>query len=334
MAKEKMVTGITSTGTLTLGNYIGALRNFVKLQDQYEMYIFIANLHGITVPIDPETLRNNIKTIVALYFACGLDPNKVHIFKQSDVPAHSELQWILTTFTTLGELKRMTQFKDKSAKVKNSNGTEMIPTGLLIYPVLMAADILLYDAVKVPVGNDQKQHIELTRNIAERLNNKFNKNIFTVPEEYIPEIGAKIMGLQNPTKKMSKSSTNDKDSISMLDDEAIIRKKIASAITDSENKVYYDLINKPGVSNLLTIYASLKEISILEAENVFKDKNYGEFKTAISDIIIATLKPIQDKFKILYDSTEVKNWLASGANDANIIANKKIELIKENIGIN
>ncbi|AUB31329.1 tryptophan--tRNA ligase [Spiroplasma floricola] len=333
MNKKRMLSGITTTGQMTLGNYIGAMRNFVALQDEFEMYVFVANLHGITSPIEKETLRQNIKNMVTLYFACGMDPEKSTVFVQSEVLEHTQLAWILTCNTTIGELQRMTQFKDKSTKVKSENGTEYIPTGLLTYPVLMAADILLYDPAFVPVGKDQKQHIELARNIAERMNNKFGE-MFTIPGDYTPKVGSKIMDLQDPTKKMSKSAANPKSFIALLDDINEVRKKIKSAVTDSENLIKYDPENKPGVSNLLTIYSALKDVSIEETESFFEGKDYGFLKEEVSNVVVELLEKIQKRFKELSNSDLVDTWLEQGAEKAKKIARKKLTKVQNLTGIN
>ncbi|ARU92089.1 tryptophanyl-tRNA synthetase [Spiroplasma clarkii] len=333
MEKKRMLSGITTTGQLTLGNYIGALRNFVNLQDEFEMFVFIANLHGITTPIAKDTLRNNIKSMVALYFACGLDPNKATVFLQSDVLEHTQLAWILQCHTTLGELQRMTQFKDKSTKVKAENGTEFIPTGILTYPTLMAADILLYDPEFVPVGKDQKQHVELTRNIAERLNNKFG-TMFAIPQDYTPKVGSKIMDLQDPSKKMSKSSTNPKSFIWLLDDLNIVRNKIKAAVTDSENLIKYDPENKPGVSNLLTIYAALTEKPMSEVEKFFSNQDYGVLKAEVSEVVVTLLSKIQEKYHQLYNSQQLEEWLELGAKKARHIAQKKMTKVLNLTGLN
>ena len=248
MKKKVILSGIQATGNLTLGNYIGALKNFAKLQDEYDCYYMIANLHALTVRRDPEELRTNTLKIIATYIAAGIDPDKSCIFIQSQVPEHSELTWVLNCYTYMGELNRMTQFKDKSAKHADN-----INSGLFTYPVLMASDILLYQPDLVPTGDDQKQHVEITRNIAERFNNLYGKT-FEVPNPYIPKIGARIMGLQDPTSKMSKSTTNPNDSIFLIDTPEEITKKIKKAVTDSEGIVRYDVENKPGISNLMEIY--------------------------------------------------------------------------------
>ncbi|MCK5945906.1 MAG: tryptophan--tRNA ligase [Mycoplasmataceae bacterium] len=326
MKKETLVSGITATGKLTLGNYIGALKNFIKLQDKYEMFIFVADLHALTTEITPEELSENRKSILALYLAAGLDPKKATIFYQSSVSAHAEASFIMENRTTLGELQRMTQFKDKS----QSNGSKKIKTGLLTYPALMAGDILIYNANVVPTGADQKQHIELTRNIAERFNNQYGET-FNIPQPLIPEIGARIMSLSDPTKKMSKSSTIEKSYISLLEDPAKEAKKIKKAVTDSENKVYFSK-DKPGVSNLLTIYASLKEITIKEAEAEFKDsENYGELKVATATIVEKFLTDLQAKYK---DALKMVDKVATdGAIKANKVSQEKLKEIHSKIGL-
>ncbi|AGR40912.1 tryptophan--tRNA ligase [Spiroplasma taiwanense] len=331
--KKRMVSGITTTGTMTLGNYIGAMKNFVALQDEFEMYIFVANLHGITKPIEKEILRKNIKSMVALYFACGIEPSKATVFVQSDVLEHTELGWILTCNTTLGELQRMTQFKDKTNNLKLDNGTQFIPTGLLVYPALMAADILLYDAQFVPVGKDQKQHIELARNIAERMNNKYGE-MFTIPEEYTPKIGSKIMDLQNPEKKMSKSSNNPKSFIGLLDNINEVKNKIKSAVTDSENVIKFDTEKKPGISNLITIFASLKNINLETAEEIFKNKDYGFLKEKVTEVVVELLEKIQIKYNKLLNSEEIDKWLEDGAQKAQNIARKKLTKVLNLTGLN
>ncbi len=258
--QPRMVSGIQPTNKITLGNYLGAIKNFVKYQDEYNMYVFVADLHALTTNTVVKMWDNKI-SVAKTYLAAGLDPKKVVIFNQSDVQEHTLLGYILTCSTTIGELNRMTQFKDKSAKCKSANGTEFIPTGLLIYPTQMAADILLYDANEVIVGQDQKQHLELTRNIAIRLNNATKSNLFTVPEFKTAEFSAKVMDLLDPTKKMSKSSENPKGVIFINDDIETTRKKIMGSLTDNFNKVKYDWDNQPGVSNLISIYASITEKS-------------------------------------------------------------------------
>ena len=294
--KKRALTGLQPTGVITLGNYIGAIKQMVDYQDDYESYIFIADMHAITVNQDPEELRNNIKSLVALYIACGLDPKMNIIYIQSENPYVANISWMLECNTYYGELSRMTQFKDKSKK--NANFT----SGLLTYPVLMAADILSMNADYVPVGIDQKQHVELARDIAIRFNNKYGE-FFKVPEPIIRKSGTKIMDLQTPDKKMSKSSENQKGVIRLLDDLNIVRKKIMSATTDSEMLVKFDPENKPGISNLINIYSALTNKSIDEIENEFKDPNYGNFKTKVADVVVETLTNIQNKYNDIINST-------------------------------
>ncbi|WP_425379695.1 tryptophan--tRNA ligase [Spiroplasma endosymbiont of Stenodema calcarata] len=332
--KPTIVSGITTTGQLTLGNYIGAIKNFIDLQKDNNLIIFVANLHAITIPIGKEELQGNIKNMIALYYACGLDPNKAIIYVQSDVLELTQLSHILLCNTTVGELSRMTQFKDKSIKMKAENGTEFIPTGLLTYPTLMAADILLYDADLVPVGKDQKQHIELTRNIAERMNNRYQQNVFKIPNDFIPTIGGKIMDLQNPTKKMSKSSNDPKSFIGLLDTPDLVHKKIRAAITDSDGKIAYDPDKKPGISNLLTIYAVLKNITIEAAVKTFTNSDYGQLKTELATTISASLEPIQTKYHQLIKDDTIDQLIAAGAEKARYLANKKLTEIKNIIGLN
>ena len=326
----RFISGIQPSGNITLGNYLGALKNFVKLQDKEEFtdfLVFIADLHAITVPQDKETLRKNIKSLVALYLACGLDPNKAHIFIQSEVPAHAELGWVMMCNGYIGELERRTQYKDK--KEKQVQG---VSAGLLTYPSLMAADILLYDADVVPVGIDQKQHLELTRDLANRFNQKYGET-FVIPEPFIPEAGAKIMSLTDPTKKMSKSDANPKAYISLLDDINVINKKIKSAVTDSDGKIKYDLENKPGVSNLLTILSCVTGISIKDLEEKYKDSNYQSFKEDVASAIVSEIKPIQEKYNELINSKLIDKVLDEGRDYANYLANKKINKVYNKIGL-
>lgn len=326
--KKRIVSGITATGSLTLGNYIGAIKNFIKYQDAYEMFIFVADLHALTSNINPDELDKNRKDIFALYLACGLDYKKTTIFFQSDVPAHTTLNWLTTTNTNMGELSRMTQFKDKSSKTKQENGTENIGTGLFVYPTLMAADILLYNPEFVPVGIDQKQHLELTKNLANKLNKKYNLKL-NEPKPLFSEIGSKIMSLKNPKLKMSKSDVDKNASIFLLDDPQVAYNKIQKAVTDSENKVYYS-DEKPGVKNLLVIFASLKEISIQETEKIFENSNYKEFKESVGTVVKDFLIAIQ----ISYNNSIEKLSLISksGAKKANTIANENISNIMNKVG--
>ena len=325
---KRSLSGIKPTGNLTLGNYIGALKNFKKFQDDYENFIFIADLHALTLPIDPVELRNNTKDIVAFYIAAGLDPEKTTIFLQSDVSAHSEINSILQNYLYMGELSRMTQFKDKSKKM-NENA---IGLGLFAYPVLMCGDILLYNADIVHVGEDQKQHVELCRDLVHRFNNRYNKEVFKMPEPIIPKVGARIMSLSDPTRKMSKS--DPKGDIFLKDDLNVVRKKIMSAVTDLGSDIYYDPENKPGISNLIQIYASLKDISIEETENIFKDcHKYGEFKKAVADVVVDVLAPFQEKYKEVLASGKIDEILDEGAKRASYIANKTLLKVKKTVGL-
>ena len=284
---KRMVSGIKPSGQLTLGNYIGALRNFVKFQDDYELFIFVANLHCITVPQDPAQLKKNLKDCIAMYLACGLDPEKCTLFLQSDVLEHAQLGWIIDCNTYLGELNRQTQFKDKKAK-----GETNLTAGLYTYPCLMAADILMYDADYVPVGADQKQHVELARDVAERFNNRLG-DTFIVPEPVVAEVGARIMSLSDPTKKMSKSENDDKGCIILLEDVAITRKKIMSAVTDSLACVRYDVENQPGISNLLTIHSTISGESIDSIVARYEGKGYGEFKKEVAEVVCTEIQRLR-----------------------------------------
>lgn len=326
--KQTILSGIQPTGILTLGNYLGALRNWVEIQNQYDCMYFIADMHAITVPKDPEILRENTKKAIMQYIACGLDIEKNTIFVQSHVSQHAELGWILNCSSYMGELSRMTQFKDKSQKQNN------ISVGLFDYPVLMAADILLYDPDFVPVGEDQRQHLELTRDIAQRFNNAYNREIFKLPGGYVSKTGARIMDLQDPTKKMSKSNQNPLTYISLLDDRETIIKKIKKAKTDSLNIVKFSN-EQPGVSNLINIYASITGKSISEVEELFTGKGYGDFKIAVAEAIANVLEPIQQKFYELSKSENeefINKILSDGAKKASIIAEEKMNKIRETIG--
>ena len=323
---KRILTGLKPSGELTLGSLIGGIRETVKMQDEYDSFIFVPDMHSITVKQDPKLLNERIRKNVALYIASGIDPEKNTIYLQSENLYHANLSWILECTTYMGEASRMTQYKDKSSK------GESVTVGLFTYPILMASDILLYDADLVPVGIDQKQHVELTRNIAERFNNTYG-NTFKVPEPLIPKVGAKIMDLQDPTKKMSKSDETYKGVILLLDDEKTIRKKIMSAVTDSDNKVYYDTINKPGISNLLTIYASLKNIKIEETEEYFKDYNYGNLKREVADLVVEVLMDIQNKYNELVNSNKIEEILNNGKNKTNQIAKEKMEEVFSKVGL-
>ena len=322
----RVLSGIKPTGQLTLGNYIGALRNFKNYQEDNDTFIFVADLHSLTLPIDPEVLRKNSKDIVAYYLASGLDINKCTIFLQSDVSTHSELAIILQNYLYMGELSRMTQFKDKSAKM-NQNA---IGLGLFAYPVLMAADILLYDANIIPVGEDQVQHIELTRDLVHRFNNRYG-DVLVMPEAKLNKVGTRIMSLSDPTKKMSKS--DPKGDIFLSDDLDTIRKKIMRAVTDLGSEVTYDEKNKPGISNLLTIYSALKNISIEEAVNHFKGYRYGDFKKEVADAVIDELKPFKERYEQIINSNEVEKVLEIGKNRALEISKKTLSRIKKAVGL-
>ena len=327
----RFLSGIQPSGTITLGNYIGAIKNFVLLQDNpdfTDFLVFVADMHAITVPQEKEALRKNIKSLVAIYLACGLNPEKVHIFIQSEVPAHAMLGWILECNGYIGELERMTQYKDKSQR----HQTDGVSVGLLTYPSLMAADILLYDTDMVPVGQDQKQHLELTRTLAERFNNKYGET-FVVPEPFISPSGAKIMSLQDPSKKMSKSDPNPKGYISLLDDVNVIKKKIKSAVTDLDMKVKYDKENKPGISNLLTIMSCTTGKSIPELEEIYKDSNYATFKEDCANAVIAELEPIQKKYYEIINSKYIDEVLDNGRDYDNYLANKKINKVINKVGL-
>ena len=293
MEKKIILSGIQATGNLTLGNYLGALNNWVEMQDKYDCYYMIADLHTLTIRKDPEELRQNTLSLIALYIAAGLDPEKNTIFIQSHIPAHPSLSWVLNCYTYMGELNRMTQFKDKAAKHADN-----INSGLFTYPVLMAADILAYNADLVPVGDDQKQHLEITRDIAERFNSIYGET-FKMPEAYIGKVGARIMGLQDPTAKMSKSATNELDKVLLTDTPDDIRKKFKKAVTDSENKVRYDREAKPGVSNLMSIYGIIKNKSMEEIEKEFDGQGYGVFKTAVAEAVVERLEPLQKRYNEL-----------------------------------
>ena len=308
--KKIVFSGIQPTGNLHLGNYIGALRNFGPLQEEYDCLYSIVDLHAITVRQNPTQLRQNCLKLMSLYLAAGLDPDKSLIYFQSHVPAHAELAWVLNCFTYMGELSRMTQFKDKAQK-----HAENINVGLFAYPTLMAADILLYQTNFVPVGNDQKQHIEITRDIAERFNAIYG-DVFTIPEPLIGKVGARIMSLSDPTRKMSKSDPED-TFIAILDEPNVIRKKVRRAVTDSEALVKYDVENKPGVSNLMSIYSAVTGKAFAEIENEFVGKGYGDFKEAVADAVIAELEPIQARYRqISADKAYLNEVMTKGAERA------------------
>ncbi len=323
---KRILTGLKPSGELTLGSLIGCINQMVKLQDEYDSFMFVPDMHAITVKQDPKMLRERIRKNVALYLACGVDPDKNTIYLQSENLYHANLSWVLECTTYMGEASRMTQYKDKSSKGEN------VTVGLFTYPILMAADILLYDADYVPVGIDQKQHVELARDIALRFNKTYG-DTFKMPEPMMSEVGVKIMDLQEPTKKMSKSDETYKGVILLLDDEKTIRKKIMSAVTDSDNKIYYDKDNKPGVSNLLTIYSSLKNISIEEAEDYFKDYNYGNFKKEVADLVVIVLSNIQTKYNEIINGTMLDDILDKGREKTCEIAKEKTLDVFRKVGL-
>lgn len=325
--KPILMSGIQPSGMLTIGNYIGAIKHWVAMQDTHECYIVFVDLHTITVKQDPAILREHCYDFVALHLACGIDPKKSHVIIQSHVPAISELAWILNCFTYMGELNRMTQFKDKSQKAgKNIN------VGLFSYPTLMASDILSYQANIVPVGEDQKQHLELTRDVANRFNNQYG-DVFTIPEPFIPKAGGRIMGLQNPEKKMSKSDENAGNYIAMLDKPEVILKKFKRSVTDSEREIRFDEENKAGISNLLTIMSTVTNKSISEIEKEFDGKGYGDFKSAVGESVVAFLAPIQEKFsEIRQDYNLMHEYLNQGAEAGNQKAKITLEKVKDVVG--
>lgn len=324
--KKVIFSGIQPSGELTLGNYLGALKNWVKLQEEYDCYYCIVDMHAITVRQEPKDLRRRTLEVLSIYIAAGIDPDKNTLFIQSHVPAHSEAAWLLNCNTYMGELSRMTQFKDKSQRYGNN-----ISAGLFNYPVLMVADILLYQADLVPVGVDQKQHLELTRDIAERFNNTYSET-FKIPEPYIPEAGAKIMDLQEPNKKMSKSSDNPNSYILIMDSPEVIRKKVSRAVTDSLGVVKYN-DEQPGVKNLMTILSVIKGKTMEEIEMEYEGQGYAKFKKDVAEAIVTELEPIQQKVK---DLTTNKEYLESiykkGAEKASYVANKTLRKMQKKIG--
>lgn len=322
---KRMLTGLQPTGVITLGNYIGAIKQMVKYQDEYESFLFVADLHAITVPKEGLNLKENTKNLIALYLACGIDPKKNTIFVQSQNEYHTNLSWVLECNTYFGELSRMHQFKEKS------KGKENFTAGLFTYPVLMASDIIIYDADYVPVGVDQKQHVEIARDVAQRFNNKYG-DTFVVPEPIISTTGTKIMDLLDPTKKMSKSSENQNGVIRLLDEPEVIRKKIMRATTDSETEVRYDEENKPGISNLINIYASLTGKEIKEIEEEFAGSNYGIFKKAVADVVVSEIEKIQERYNKYINGNEIDEILKAGANKTRLYAKAKYEAVKNKIG--
>lgn len=325
--KPILLSGIQPSGDLMLGNYIGAIRNWVSLQDQYDCIFLGADLHTLTTRQDPATLRSKCYDTMALYIACGIDPDKNTLFLQSHVPAHTELAWILNCYTYMGEMNRMTQFKDKSQR-----NADNINVGLFSYPALMAADILLYQTELVPVGSDQKQHLEITRDIAMRFNNLYGE-IFKVPEGFQPPVGARIMSLQDPSKKMSKSDENESNFIRLLDEPSKILKKFKRAVTDSDTEIRFDE-KKPGVSNLLSILSSVTGTSIPDLEVSYQGQGYGKLKTDTAEAVVAMLEPIQHRFKeIRADESALRAVLARGAEAASERASYTLKKVYDAVGL-
>lgn len=324
--KKSIFSGMQATGSLTLGNYLGALKNWVKLEDEYHCFYCVVDMHSITVRQDPAELRKRARALLTLYIAAGLNPEKNCIYYQSHVSAHAELAWILNCFTYMGELNRMTQFKDKAAKHSDN-----INAGLYTYPVLMAADILLFQADVVPVGSDQKQHLEITRDIATRFNGIYG-DVFTIPEPMIGQVGARIMSLQEPTKKMSKSDENANATIYLLDDRDAIIRKFKRAVTDSDNQIRYSE-DKPGISNLIDIYGAVTGKTKDEIEKEFDGKGYGDFKLAVGEAVADTLKPLQDRFAELEkDKGFIDNIIKTNGEKANYYATKTLRKVQKKVG--
>lgn len=324
--KQTIFSGMQSTGVITIGNYFGALKNWVKLQDEYNCLFCVVDLHSITIKQEPSKLRQSARDLLALYIASGLDPEKNIIYYQSHVPQHSELSWILGCYTYMGELNRMTQFKDKAQKHADN-----INAGLFTYPVLMAADILLFQTDLVPVGTDQKQHLELARDIAERFNNIYG-NVFKVPEPYIGRVGAKIMSLQEPNKKMSKSDENPNGFISLLDEPSVIMNKIKRAVTDSEAAAIYSE-DRPGIKNLMDIYSCATGETIQKTRELLEGKGYGELKRIVGEVLVAEIEPVQKRFKeIKQDKDYLNNIIKRNAESASYLANKTLRKVKKKIG--
>lgn len=321
----RVFSGIQPSGELTIGNYLGAIKNFVRLQHEADCLFCVVDLHAITVPQDPTTLRKRSRNLAALYIAAGIDPAKATVFIQSHVTAHAELGWMLQCIAYYGELGRMTQFKDKSAQ------KDIVTAGLFTYPALMAADILLYQTNMVPVGEDQKQHLELTRDVAERFNNRFGQT-FAIPEPYIPKIGGRIMSLEDPNKKMSKSDDSAGAYISMLDEADVIRKKISRSVTDSDREVRYDVETKPAVSNLMTIYGLFTDMTMDEVTAHFAGQGYGPFKKELAEVVVDGLTPIQKRYEELIASSEVDEVLRLGADKAREMCTGTLQDAKEKLG--
>ena len=327
VTQKILYSAVQPSGNLTIGNYVGAIRNWVKLQHEFTCFYAIADLHAITVRQVPAELRRHTLELAALYIACGIDPEQCTLYVQSHVSAHAELAWILNTITYVGEMERMTQFKDKAAK-----HAENVNMGLMAYPVLMAADILLYQAHVVPVGIDQRQHLEITRDIATRFNNRYGET-FRIPEAYIVKEGAKIGSLQDPVHKMSKSDENPNASVYMADDRDTIIRKFKRAVTDSDNRIAASE-DKPGVTNLLNIYASFKGCTVAEAEKEFEGKGYGDFKLAVGETVADVLAPIQaEQKRLLADKAYLSGILTRGAQSAAYAARKTLSKVQRKIGL-
>lgn len=328
MAKKVILSGSTATGDLTLGNYIGAINNWKSLQEEYDCLYFVADLHALTVAQDPKQLQERCKSFFAQYLALGLDPEKNTLFLQSHVPEHAELNWILTCLTPMGYLNRMTQFKDKSSQTKNINA------GLFTYPVLMSADILLYQADVVPVGEDQKQHLELCRDIVNFYHNRYGEKTLKMPEPHIGKQGARVMSLQDPSKKMSKSDENEKNFVSIIDTPKKIQKKIKSAVTDSDTVIEFDPENKAGLSNLLTIYSVLSGKTTEELVNEYQGKMYGHVKVDLADLVCETLKPVQEKYHDLMKNEDyLLELMAKGAQKARVRAQNTLKAVYQDTGL-
>ncbi|MGI6660157.1 MAG: tryptophan--tRNA ligase [Bacillota bacterium] len=323
---KRAFSGVQPSGVLHLGNYFGAIRRFTDFQDEYDCYFCIVDLHAITVYQDPKELPKQIDDTALYYLASGLDPEKVTMFVQSDVPCHAELSWMLECVSTFGELSRMTQFKDKS------KGKESFSSGLFTYPVLMAADILLYDADVVPVGEDQKQHVELCRNIAERFNSRYGET-FKVPEAVIPEFGARLKSLQDPLKKMSKSDPNPLGYISLSDSKDEIANKVRRAVTDSGREIVYSPEDKPAIANLITIYSLCTGLGFTEIEQRFAGKGYADFKKELADVVIETITPIQEKYAEYAGSGMLSSTLKEGAERANQVSSQVLKRAKQRMGL-
>ena len=326
--KKRVFSGIQPTGNLHLGNYLGAIRNWVETQSEYDNIFCIVDLHAITMPIDPKELHRSVRQLAALYLACGLDPRYCHLFVQSHVHEHAEMSWIMECFTPMGWLNRMTQFK-----VKAGENPDSVSTGLYCYPVLMACDILLYQTNYVPVGDDQRQHIEFTRDLAQRFNSLYDQQVFTIPEGLIRTVGARIMSLDVPTEKMSKSDPNPNSRINLLDDPKTIKQKIGRATTDSLRLVTFDP-ERPGITNLLGIYQSLTGQSAQEIEAEFVGKGYGDFKAALTERLVATLAPIQQRYKeLMNDLPELERILRQGADEVRPMAESTLRRVKDVVGL-